>query len=729
MTATGRRRAWWGLGGVVGALLAAVTIGEATGWTMLRGPLQSAMTRAAGVPVRLEGPFSARLIGRPGIQVGQLVVAPGDGVPVPHLLDAQQVELEWRWSDLWRWRGGAPLRIHRLHAAVVDARLVRAADGRASWHVGMAHGNPDRPSAPPLADALPRFGSLRMAQGRIVVDDRPLDSELLMLVAGGEGEPSPGRDVKAADADPAPSASAAVPGSAPAASGATTSPSAPQTANGYTARVTGRWRALPLELLVRSGSTLPLLQDEEAARDAGGEAPDVPLRIEGRAGAATISFDGHAAALLGERRLQGRLRFRGPSLARVGEPLGITLPQSPPFDLAGELRHAGGVWHLRADRAAIGRSLLNGEFRFDTRSRPGRLTGRLGGPRLRLGDLAPALGADPAERVKGRVLPARRFDLPSLRGMTADVQVAIDELDLGSEALAPLRDLRAHLLLEGGVLDLRDLKAVVAGGQFSGSTRMDASAGPARWGADLRFSGVDIAGWLQGVRSDSGRDVAPRANDAKGLKRQREQARRGGEQPVRAYITGALSGHVQATGQGRSTAEILSTLDGQAQMMLRDGTLSHLVTELAGLDLAQALGVMVRSDRPLPLRCARVDLVMQNGVVRPRLAVLDNADSTVRVAGSVDLRNETLALQAVTRPKDFSPLSLRTPVNIGGTLAAPKVGIEARGLAGKVLGALALGAVAGPAAALLPLIDRGESDAADPCAEAPRQARPAARKP
>ena len=510
---------------------------------------------------------------------------------------------------------------------------------------------------------------------------------------------------------------------------------------GRRARVTpptvqGRYRALPLNLTVNTTGSLPLVQDAlaEAA------APPVPLRVEGRAGAATFRFEGTAGALFGARRLQGSLNFSGPSLARVGAPLGVTLPQTAPFTLNGTLAHADGVWQLRADRATIGRSQLGGDFRFDTRAAPPRLSGRLVGRRLAFADLGPAVGkSDTAAAAKApkpataatprKVLPQRRFDLPSLAVMDADVQVAIDELDFGSDAVAPMRQLRTHLLLQGSVLRLQELQALAAGGSVAGNTQLDASGTPPRWQADLRFAGIDTAGWLRGVRSDIGRDEAPRATDAAALARQRKAARQGGEQPVRAYLTGTLGGTLKASGRGRSTAEILATLDGQAQVLLRDGTVSHVVTELAGLDVAQALGVWLRDDDPLPLRCARVDLEVQQGIVRPRLAVLDNKDSTVRIAGVVNLRDETLALQATTKPKDFSPLALRTPVTVGGTFSQPVVGVEGAQLAAKVLGALALGAAVGPLAALLPLVDAGSGEAGDPCADGPARGAPAAAAP
>ena len=722
-------------------LVLAVLACEASGWPFLRRPLQDALARATGVPVLLEGRFHTRLLWRPRLQVEHLRLGAGADVPVPHLLDARTVDLAWRWRDLWRWRQGEPLRVQSLQAGALDAHLVRLADGRASWQLGRDRARVPNESRRP-ADELPRLGRLQLQQALIVWNDAPLNTQLRIELAGGEG-------------------SAATPPPDTAAPGQFTA-AAPAGAQGYRGTVSGRYRALPLDLQLRSSGAMPFIHDTVSAAPGGGRAEPLALRVEGRAGAAQVFFDGHAAALMGDRELAGQIRVRGPSLAPVGAPLGITLPQTGPFDLQGHLAHDAGVWQLRADSMVIGRSRLNGDFRHDTRVRPPRLSGQLGGTRLALADLGPAVGAGagagagaakPGRAVSargassanapatapGRVLPQRRFDLPSLQGMEADVKVALDELDLGSDALAPLREVRTQIHLQGGVLQLRALQAVAAGGRFAGSTQLDARAEPARWALDLRFDGIDVAGWLRGLRTAEGRSTAPRDTQTAALQRQRQQQLQQGRQgqaldegrlqgegaqqaakaavakPVQSYLSGTLTGHAQLAGAGRSVAEILATLDGRAQLMLRQGTLSHLATEALGLDVAEALGVMIRGDRPLPLRCARLDLVAKDGLLQTRRALLDNADTTIRLGGRIDLRQESLALQMQARPKDVSPLSLRTPVIVGGTLAAPQVGVDKGKLAAKVLGALALGAAVGPLAALLPLVDPGE-DEGDPCA-------------
>ncbi len=671
----------WIAGGTFAVLALGIAWGEYAGWPFLRQPIENTATRSVGVPVQLQGQFRVHLLWRPRVEVEQLRIASAERFGAPHLLDAQRVALAWHWGDIWRWQRGERLLLQRLQADALDARLMRVADGDANWQLGKKdEPAPTEEEKDPLG-GLPRFGSLVVGQGHIVWQDQLQDVDLDIRVRGSEGE--------------------AVVGAA----------------SGYEAAFKGRYRTMPMDLQVRAGSTLPLLQDPDAAPDA----QWVPMRVSGTVANARLLFDGQAAALLGTPRLDGALEFQGRSLAEVGKPLGITLPQTPPFDLRGRLSQDAGVWRLQASRATIGSSRLTGDLRFHQLTNPRRLTGELTGPKLAFADLGPAIGGDGGtakkpeqQEAQGRVLPQRRFDLPSLKVMDADVKVAIDQLDFGTDAMAPLQQFKTRIHLDGGVLRLDDLHAVVSGGQFQGMTQLDANAQPAQWQAKLDIAGVDIAGWMRGLRKDSA-PPPPSSNATKALKKEREQARQGGEQAVRSYVTGILSAKLDVRGAGNSTADILGSLNGPVDLRLRDGTLSHLATEAIGLDVAQALGVLIRGDHPLPLNCARFDMVARNGLVEPRLAVIDNRDTTVRVNGNVNLRDESMALRLVAQPKDWSLISLRTPITVNGTLGNPDIGIEGRRLAGRVIGAIALGAAAGPAAAVIPLFEQGSKTEEDPC--------------
>ena len=681
-------------------LLLAIGLCEALGWPFLRAPLQQQLQQRLGTEVLIEAPFKLHLLGTPRLAAGHLRIGAAPGSDAPFLVDARDAALALRWADLLALRRGEPLHLRRLQADSLQAHLLRPRDGRASWAFAepAADGEPAR---------LPRVDRLWLRDGTIRIDDALLALQLdaRMRIAAGTADATSPSTQPAASA-----ASAPPPGASDGNAVADANPdNAP--ARGLALSATGSYRKLPVKARVQAPQIEPLLDG-----DAGDKAVDVPVLVDVSIGRATLGFDGRLGDPLGEPTLDGTLKLSGPSLSAVGEPLGLTLPATPPFALEGRLARHDPVWHLDVATATVGRSRLAGEFAYDPQPAVPKLSGSLRGQRLVLGDLAPALGGqtgaggdDKPRQAKGapRIIPNREFDLPSLRAMDADVAVALDELDLGSSAVEPLRPLKGRIGLAGGVLTLEQLDARTAGGRIAGSTVLDANAKPAKWQADLQWSGIDLAGWLRGARKD-GASVSARSAPAK-LQRER-QAARSGAKPAQAYVTGELRGDLKLSGRGNSTAAILSSLNGDARARLRDGTISHLLVELMGIDIAQGLGVWIKGDEALPLHCAVVDAKLKDGIVIPRVALIDTRDSTVSIDGSVDLGYEKLDLRAKVRPKDFTIAALRAPLHIEGPFAAPKARVEGGPIAARAIASVALGVLVGPLAAVLPLIDPGDGE-------------------
>ena len=187
---------------------------------------------------------------------------------------------------------------------------------------------------------------------------------------------------------------------------------------------------------------------------------------------------------------------------------------------------------------------------------------------------APAAAAASAAGPRsGAGLPDRRFDLPSLKAMNANLLVDIAHADLGTPLLDAIEPLRAHLQLQNGVLGLAEIEARTADGRLTGKVGLDGrDAKAAIWTADLSSPASDLDRWLHQQRKNN----AP------------------------PWISGQLDGQVKVSGRGRSTAEILGTLEGGMRFHLRNGRLSHVALEVAGIDLAQALGVLVKGDETWP---------------------------------------------------------------------------------------------------------------------------------
>jgi hypothetical protein len=107
--------------------------------------------------------------------------------------------------------------------------------------------------------------------------------------------------------------------------------------------------------------------------------------------------------------------------------------------------------------------------------------------------------------------------------------------------------------------------------------------------------------------------------------------------------------------------------------------------------------------------------VIEKGVVKIQHALIDDEDSTLHIQGGTNLRSETLKLRLVAEPKDFSPLLLRAPLNVVGSFQRLQIEVEAKGLLARAAGALALAALA-PPAALLAFVDTGTEPDTPPCA-------------
>lgn len=633
--------------------MCAVAAGELRGWPFLVVPLEQALSRALNRPVSLsatpDGPtptphrFGIRWFGGVRLQASGFDIGAPAWSAEPHLLQARDVELNLRYIDLWRAYRGRPLRIEALQAAMLDLRLERVADGRASWQF-----TSDAPAAAaPMP--VPSFGRLQVTDGMLRYRDAPLavDVEARLSLVDSE----------------------------------------------LRLNAEGVYRAMPVKIdLLASGVLSPSTGELRTLSS--------PLTFDASVGRARVTFDGSVDDVLRFNGFSGRFSVRGPSLAAVGDPVGVTLPTTAAFASHGAIVKRGDDWLVQLDNATVGASRLNGAFTYRAGDGVPLLSGRLGGSRLLLADLGPVIGTTAAApmaaasapgpavevsgAVRGKVLPARPFDLAALRAMDANVLIDIAEVDLNTTLLEPLRPLRGHLQLNGGVLRLSDLDARTADGRLKGGWSLDGRGAEARWVADLRWSDVRLEHWIR----------QPRAGDAP------------------PYVSGRLSGRATLTGQGRSTAAILASLDGRVRTELSNGAVSHLIVEAAGLDLAQALGVLFKNDDALPLDCAVADLSAVGGMFRPRVMVLDTTDSTVWIDGSLSLAAETLDLRAVVSPKDFSPLTLRSPLRVHGGFADPEVSLEQGPLGRKAAAALLL-ALLNPLAALIPLIDTGDAGLAE----------------
>lgn len=670
-------------------IILAIAIAEIMGWPFLAKPAERVLNDMLDRKVSLSAPeqtkpeFKLKLIGGIRLELGYFELASPEWSKAPHMLQGKNVTLALNYGDLLKWRKdtSSAFRVETLKAESLDGYIERLADGRASWQFSTEPVEEKEPAP------IPEFGLLAIESGVIRYQDAPLALNLNATLSLQESE---------------------------------------ENANVLKVNAEGNYQKNPLLVKLVSNGVLPWV-----AKDV----EPIPIVLDATLGGAKLAFKGEASDALQFQALSGHFVLSGASLANVGEALGITLPTTPAFRTEGDLSRDAELWKASIASAQIGNSKLNGEFIYDGGQSPALLSGTLKGSSLALADLGPAVGAqtggqsdknnqtdkkpddqtenkeietsaDPTgandasndtsasdskagareavvDAKTGKVLPNKQFDLPSLRAMNADVAIDIDNLDLGSDILKPLKPLRAHLVLDDGVLSIKDIDARTAQGNLAGAAQLDGRKNIAIWTTDLKWEGVQLDQWLD--------------------------LKRTGEQPP--YVTGKMNGFAKLEGKGKSTAEILGSLSGNVRTQVQNGSMSHLIIEAAGLDVAQALSVWVKGDDVLDLNCAVADLQAKEGVLRPRVFVIDTQDSSLWVDGNISMKTEEMDLKVVVSPKDFSPVSLRTPLLVSGTMGSPNIALEKGPLVGKVAGAALLSLVS-PVAALLPFIEAGSPDSA-----------------
>lgn len=459
----------------------------------------------------------------------------------------------------------------------------------------------------------------------------------------------------------------------------------PTAAPGLHVQARGRLRSQDFKAQGRGGPVL-LLTD--------GSQP-YPFNAEFTIGRTRGKVAGSITAMQARGDLRLRLELAGATLADLHRLTALSLPDTPPYAVAGLLIREGPRWTFRDFSGRVGDSDLSGTASVIYADHRPRLTANLRSRQLDLDDLAGFVGAAPQtgagetastaqerqarrDDARARVLPDHPVNLVRLRAMDADVR--FQGLSLRNKQ-APLDNLSVHLLLEKGMLRMDPLDFGVAGGNIVSRVRIDAREDLLALDAELDFSRLDLARLLPG---DSRLEA-------------------GG---------GLIGGRAHLRGRGASTAAILGSAEGELGIAMRSGRFSNLLVEGLGLDVAEAIRLFVGGDRSVRLRCAVMDLQAQDGVLRPRSMVIDTTDTQLIVDGSMSLREETLDLTLHPLPKDFSPLALRSPLHLRGSFKEPRIALDKkfalRGGAAAILGALI-----NPLAALLPLIESGPGKNAD----------------
>ncbi|OXJ08132.1 AsmA family protein [Burkholderia sp. AU6039] len=384
-----------------------------------------------------------------------------------------------------------------------------------------------------------------------------------------------------------------------------------------------------------------------------------------------------------------RLWLAGTSMAKLYDVTGITLPETSPYAtdgrLVGQFRASGNVFKYENFTGRVGGSDLGGTLVYVSREPRPLLSGTLESRLLQFSDLAPLIGADTnASKARrgaavaqpaNKALPVETFRTDRWKKIDADVRFAGRRIV--KTASLPITDLSTHLVMHDGVLTLNPLNFGVAGGTLASNIHLDGSGVPLKGRFSLQARHLKL------------KQLFPTF-------------------PVMQTALGEVNGDAALSATGNSPAALAATANGEVKTLVTDGTVSLLLMEAAGLNVANVVYEKLFGTRDVKINCGVADFVATNGVLDSRVFALDTEDAVIGMDGNVNLRDETMNLTIHPHTKGFRVISLRSPLYVTGSFKQPHVGVKAGALIARGGAAVGLGLL-NPLASLLALLQPGRS--------------------
>ena len=716
------------LGGVIVVLLITAAVLDANA-DALRGPLARTLTSHLGRPVHIDGRLELHLFSwTPRVRIRKLRIANPDWVSpkdsgesaASRPTDMARIgDLQLTFSIPALLKG--ELLLPYVGVDDSDVNLVRDARERANWDFSAPGAKPKKPSNEPAK--FPLLGSLHLGKGHLVVVDEVRKLHFKGTVSA-EQSANGGAQSLSLNGDGG--------------------------INGQPFKLTASGDPL---ITAESHKPYTVVSDIEAGRT------KVKSRI-------TITKPFDMGSVVAD------IDASGDDLADLYYLSGLALPNTAHYTVSSHLRRQGSLLKLTDFKGTLGNSDIHGTMSVETAAERPVLTADLATRLLDIKDLGPTLGSkekknpsslsqrqakpgsgkETAEEstAKARaatpnaaktatakagtppkeengpgntlnlhgakpktaqtrtaeaeqadvkaakgdtLLPDAKLDLKRIRGMDANVRYHAEAVKTQKMSI---KEIAVTLKLDHGVLTFTPVSFVLPQGKLTSNIRVDGRKDVPEVDIDARITQVRLSQFKM----------------------------KNGQEP----LDGDLVGRIKLHGRGKSLHEIGSTAAGTMSFVVPHGDIRSAFAELLGIDAAKGLGLLLTgSQDKTGIRCGVANFKAEGGVFAAQDIVIDTDKVLVLGKGEIDLGPEILDLTLTGQPKKFRFFRIKSPIQLGGTLEKPKVGLKPGNTPGQVALATALGVLATPLASVLAFIDPGlakDADCSGLIQEAERQGAP-----
>jgi AsmA family protein len=654
--ATHRRAKWLAI--ALGGFLLAVVLALAFfDWNLLRPMIAKEITAKTGRHASIDGDLKVHWWSwNPSVQINGISIDNPAWAARRVMFHADRLTISVSLRRLLIGQLVLPL----VEVTGSNTDIERNAKGLASWEFGSTTGKPSGNSTPAK---IPTVQQLIIKDGKLHVEDQTRN-----LIFSGA--------LSAAEQD------------------------GKNAADAFQLRCTGSLNKKPFQAELRGGPLVNLTPDKPYDLSAHLRAADIALE-------ARMSFP----KPFDLTRYTAKFDLSGGDLADVFYLTGLALPNTPPYRLSANLTHQGTIFRMDDFKGRLGSSDIAGTVQIDAGGKRPKLRAKLHSKRLDIADAAPTLGhpnnataglsanstmqpnkrahahagaptasppsaspsAAPANN-SGLLFPDADLQVNRVRGMDADVEYH------AASVLAPkvpMKEVNFHLQLVDGRIKIDPLTFVLDEGRFSGSVDIDARKDDPETSIDMSAENIELDQFKSATQSQ-------------------------------APIQGSMAARLKIQGHGTSVHKLASNADGGLSVAIVHGSMSEVLAELTGIDVARSLGMLIAKDqKQAEIRCGVADFKAEHGSLASRTVFIDTTNVLITGRGGVQLGDEHLNLALQGDPKKLRLLRLRAPITVHGTLLHPEVGLKPDKLVAQTGAAVALATLLTPVAAALAFIDPG----------------------
>ena len=631
--------------------------------------------QTTGRDLALNGPIALKWSLRPAVELRDATFSNPPGLSRPSMLTLERLELRLDITALLRGR----IEVNRVLLVKPDIRLETDKQGNGNWKF--------TPQAPDAATSAAAGGSSGPKSSR------PVDIKEIAIQGGTIAfqDGKTGRATMVSVASLTASAGADAP---------------------LRVSTEGTYNAVPFKLALETAPVSRLI----AARTG----TPLPLDASLHAAGATIAIKGKiddVAALTGA---DFTVSVQAPDAAALAALAGQATPPVASLSLETQIRDgSGGLGKsagLHGIKITTPGMTLTGDIAVTLGASRPALAGTLAAARIDLDAMraaspktaaapkaaAPESAGGPVPPVTAPTVASDRLfpDQPTLpfnvlKAVDADIRLTIGEL-LASGVT--YHAIAAHPVLRDGVLRIDQAALDMPGGHLEATVAVDSTRSPAAVAVALKAPALDLKPLLSAYG-----------------------------QP--AYASGHLELLADVHGTGVTPRAIAASLTGVMGLAIENGVLDG---RIAGAAVTKAvpklpIGDLLGRGGDSALRCLAVRLDPRDGIAAVHVLTLNTALLNAHGGGTLNLRDETLALRIVPQGR-VAGAGFAVPIRVGGPLRRPGVGLDTEGAAMSNAGTLlsGLAGIAIPGGGKVTFGDsRGVEDCAGPLALARGQTPPA----